>query len=534
VGILLTLSSAWLSVQVVLGWFLTIPLIFLLIWFLVTSLRRNAHIRREWQEESEKPARVPTVAVPKRLPAALSKRNAFFALEAFAVGLFLVALLVVSPALTSPPETPNTGPQQYQAVIDGNGRLHLVWEDAADLANGSIQLTIKHRNYDGETWSQEGLVSSPRIASWIEFFVEDFGLYRSYLNSPVTLACNGGNELAAGWVQRISYDTGSACYCIFNGTEWQESQNLPNSNATDTFQLQYGNDGALYATWLEFNASEPYSSYYWWLYCWKIGEGTPPSAILERNNSQAVPRHPALFSSKEGDRYVLWEQVSPTNASSYLYFCSSQNGTWSERVLVSDPAIDLGDWDAVMTPDDSLHLVWAGWENYEAVMYYQSFHDSVWEQKIPLSEQLGGIWETQIASDSDGDLQAMWLSYHNIYPWTYYYYTCRRLHSTWQNCLPIANLGRHDGESTHLAMESATRSHVIQREPVDSSAQLVHYQLDSEFAQPIAILTETTSTLLARLKPYIIVKGLVPIIGALVFLPITVYVLRRCVARIWT
>lgn len=512
------------------GLFLIIPLGIVFLQFIVTNVASGFRgYSKEKQESPQKQANQEYWRmIPSRRSSILSKRNLFLVLNVIAIGVFFTYLLIASPAIEGIPPSHNTGPTRQQAVLDDNGQLHVIWEDITILPNGSVRLTIKYRYYDGQTWSQESSISNPRSPIWYSGWG---GL--SYLISPTTLSCSNNGQLAVGWIHmngssQISY-TGTAYYRIYDGTEWSALQTLPNSSNIEVFKLQYSKDGKLFALWLDHKF--PLDPNYWQLHWWEVG--TNPSQILvERNTSQGYPRFPKLLPGNEGHLYAVWEQVAPENMSNYIYFTSYQNETWSMPTLVSDPTVDVGQWDAIITTNETIHVVWVGWQDYNAILYHRAVHDDILGPITTISDKFGGAWYTEVAADSNGDLHVMWLGHYDQYPYTYNYYSCKKIDSIWQECKPIINLHRRDGESTNLVMSTATRSHVIQRQPVGRSAQLVHYQIESDVAIPQAIIASSVPALVFRLQLYAIAKGFLLVIGVIIFLPLAVHLLRRSMHRL--
>jgi len=121
-----------------------------------------------------------------------SKRGLALALTVLILGFSGVTVAYTYSSTLAPwPSWPRYPYSGVKAVLDGEGRIHVVWGDEAYHANGQTGVVIKYRCLDDGVWSEEEEVATPRDVTLVPWM---------WGNPPlqISLALDGEGRLA-GW-----------------------------------------------------------------------------------------------------------------------------------------------------------------------------------------------------------------------------------------------------------------------------------------------------------------------------------------------
>jgi hypothetical protein len=453
------------------------------------------------------------------------RRILFILFQVVMIGTFIFVLITTTPLIDSLYYYPAIGPISPQAIGDGTNQLHICWGEVYILPNGSRRVVLK---YQAPTQNMGPVIISEPFA----FYWSPYNTWPYLEDIRTTLTCNPTGNIAIGWIQPISNGSmspadGRGYFRIYNGTEWSTIQRLPNSNVLSKFQLQYGLNGTLYAFYLNYLTDSQ-----WQLQYWEVGSGLPPITLLDETSiSPYYLRRSQLLAGFDGHLYFFCDNYSQDNFG--LAFRSYQNGSWSQDEMVTDDTYGLDDWLVVMSPDETIHLVWP---DYSGDVHYRYFYNQTWSVATSVYTIRGRLLDLEV--DSDNNLQLLGQEYYLPPPGPFVgalvspFYLLKRIGTSWDSPIQLTDIPT-DYSYVDLVMVNSHYSYLVHLQTFHSASQLGYYTIDgSAVFLNSNFYVSTVSEMLFRYQLLLIAKGTIIIFGAMVFLPIVFVFLRRSFWRI--
>ncbi|MFW9985426.1 MAG: hypothetical protein ACFFDJ_02560 [Candidatus Odinarchaeota archaeon] len=447
------------------------------------------------------------------------KPTLFIFLQAILIAVFLVVSITTAPTIDGLYYHPLIGPISLQAELDGTNQLQVSWGEIISLPNGSTRCVIKCQapthNIDPI------LISEPFRVNW-----EPYGTWLYSENIHTTLTCDSTGNIAIGWIQPLptwylNPEDGQGYLRVYNNTAWSAIQSLPNTTVVSKFQLQYGLNGTLYAFYLNH-----LSDYQWQLQYWQVGSELPPTTLLNETSEGAhYLQRSQLLAGFDDHLYFFWDNYSQGDFG--LAFRSYRNGSWTQDELVNADAYDLDDWLVVMSPDETIHVIWS---EYSSDVHYRSYHNQTWSVTTDVIQIWGRLFDLEV--DSDNNLQLLGQEYYIPPPGPFIgelfspFYTMMRFGDSWDSPILLNDIPTQNSY-VDLVMVDSQYSYLVHLQKFQSASQLVYYTVDvSTVYLNHNLYVSTVSEMLLRYRLLLIAKGAIIIFGALVFLPI-VFVFSR-------
>lgn len=265
------------------------------------------------------------------------------------------------------------------AAIDGNGILHVVWQDDTSGNN-----EILYRHWDGSTWSAvenlsqtSGVSQAPAIATdstgnvhvvWQDntpsFYAHYDILYRRWSN---------GVWSPTEKVSQSSGNSEQAAVAVANGlvhVVWQD-------NASGNFEI-------MHRTW---NGS-----------VWSVTEN------LSQNTGASVASSVAADAS--GNVYVAWQDNTSGNNEVLLRRWSASG--WSPTENVSQNVGDSSSPCVVAGPSGAIYLTWQDSSPGNPDILFRSWNGTGWSVSENISHDVGESALPKLAADSSGKLDLAW------------------------------------------------------------------------------------------------------------------------------
>ncbi|MFX1576074.1 MAG: hypothetical protein ACFFCF_02770 [Promethearchaeota archaeon] len=353
------------------------------------------------------------------------------------------------------------GATHVQVDTDGNGIIHVVWQEFFEEPDASVYSVIKLRSYSNSSWSPEAIVLSPYTPNLYGYVT-----YDEYASSPTALTCNDAGQIAIGWFHLGGSSStkfaGPAFYRFFNGTHWSAVHRFTNNTNIGMFGLKFSPIGILYAVWKEIEDS--YGSA-WQIYCQAIGSPDPPILLLRDSETETLVNwgHPLeLLPEANGRLHFLWGYDS-------LHYRSYFNGTLSK---IQNISTSVREWRAIMDSGHRIHLTWSQYTDWFAHLQnisYCSLYNATWDPTTLIADP-GFLIDS--GADSEGNVQVLWgypdPAQYNLNGQAFS--TIKPNGSTWSSPTPI----QVPALLSQLAMINTTHSHVFSLHDLVCNGFLVH------------------------------------------------------------
>ncbi len=428
---------------------------------------------------------------------------------------------MTAPAIDGLYYQPAIGPISPQAELDGANQLQVCWGEVISLPNGSVRCVMK---YQAPTHDIDPiLISEPFRTNWLPYQIWSYSE-----DIRTTLTCDSTGNIAIGWIQPLPnwyFDPrdGQGYLRVYNNTAWSTIQILPNTHVVSKFQLQYGLNGTLHAFYLNHLSDSQ-----WQLQCWQVGSMLPPVTLLDETAEGAhYLQRSQLLAGFDDHLYFFWDNYSQDNFG--LAFRSYRNGSWSQDVLVNNGTWGLDEWLVVMSPDETIHVVWC---EYSGDIFHRSYYNQTWSATTHFDQIPGRLFDLEV--DSDNNLQLLGQE-HFIPPpnfvassWNLLirFYIMKRIGTSWDSPILLTDIPTQNSY-VDLVMIDSQYSYLVHLQKFQSASQLVYYTLDGSTVYLNSNLyVSTVSEMLIRYQLFLIAKGATIIFGALVFLPI-IFVFSR-------
>jgi hypothetical protein len=341
-------------------------------------------------------------------------------------------------------------------VVDCDGFPHLVYVDP----EGDIQHTLRRST----GWGPPSNISSTSGQS----------------NHPdIALTANHGIHVV--WSEKMGED-----YRIFhaksldNGASWYAMQSIPDALGYSP-SLAWAATGRLMVAWQNKAANDGPMR----VYSAEYGADLWTQPITVSLGLEGEARDPDLEIDRTGRAHLVWEEETPTGASS-IYYAQNATGAWMMPVVLSSgsddaryPSMDIG-------PTADINLAWSIGHS----LLYRHESQGHWDDPEPVTAEHYDIRRTALVIDSDGVTYVAWSARDETGVWSLFF-SQRSPYEVPTTAAPSATA---TSQSTPAASATPTS-------PAASRNMLPSFLLDHRFAQPVSRPVDARALLLPAAEP---------------------------------